>query len=295
TMAIMIENVVVVGAGPTGLMLACELCLGGVRPLVLERLPEPTGLSKALVLGGGAVDVLDHRGLLQRFKDCEPRTATSFARLFHFGGLPIDVGRLEGEPPKFVFVLQAVTERLLAERASELGVEVRRGHDLVSIRDDAEFVELTAQSEQGTRTFRSRFVVGCDGGRSSVRQLAEISFPGLQPTRLLRLGDVKFGDPATRPAAWQDGRAPFPEIDDGYFRVITSEPLPPHLARDAPMTLDELRESVRRTTGTDVPITEARWLSRFTDSSRQAERYRKGRVLLAGDSAHIPLPPRGPA
>ncbi|HJZ76567.1 MAG TPA: FAD-dependent monooxygenase [Vicinamibacterales bacterium] len=202
----MIEDVVVVGAGPTGLMLTCELCLGGVRPRLLERLPGPTGLSKALALGGRAVDLLDHRGLLQRFRDCEPRTARSFARLFHFGGLPIDVERLEGEPAKFVFVLQAVTERLLAERVSELGVELRRGHDVVGIREDVEFVELTVQSEQGTQTLRSRFVVGCDGGRSTVRELAGIPFPGLQPTRLLRLGDVKFGDAVMRPPAWQDGR-----------------------------------------------------------------------------------------
>src|SRR5262249_37224740 len=275
-------------------MLTCELCLGGVRPRLLERLPGPTGLSKALALGGRAVDLLDHRGLLQRFRDCEPRTARSFARLFHFGGLPIDVERLEGEPAKFVFVWEGVSERRLAERVSELGVELRRGHDVVGIREDVEFVELTVQSEQGTQTLRGRFVVGCDGGRSTVRELAGIPFPGLQPTRLLRLGDVKFGDAAMRPAAWQDGRPPFPEIDDGYFRVITSEPLPPDLDRDAPMTLDELRQSVRQTTGTDVPITEARWLSRFTDSSRQAERYRKGRVLLAGDAAHIQLPAGGP-
>lgn len=287
-------DVVVVGAGPTGLMLACELRLAGTRVLVLERLPKPTGLSKALGLGGRAVDVLDHRGLLQRFRDHEPPNATSFAHLFHFGGLPIDVRRLDGEPPKFVFVLQAVVERLLAERASELGVEVRRDHDVVGLREDTECVELSVRTARSTETLQARFVVGCDGGRSSVRDLAGIPFPGLRPTRLLRLGDVKFGDPSQRPLTWNGGRPPFPEIDGGYFRVITSEPYPPDFDRDAPMAIDELRESVRRTTGAEIPMVEARWLSRFTDASRQAEHYRRGRVLLAGDAAHIQLPAGGP-
>src|SRR5262245_53227151 len=132
----MMEDVVVIGAGPTGLMLACELRLAGTRALVLERLSAPTGLSKALGLGGRAVDLLDHRGLLPRFRAHEPPEAgSSFAPLFHFGGVPIDVRRLDGEPPKFVFVLQAITERLLAERASELGVDLRRGHDVVGLRE----------------------------------------------------------------------------------------------------------------------------------------------------------------
>src|SRR5262249_6593619 len=121
------HDVAIVGAGPSGLMLAAELRLAGIAAVVIERLAEPTGLSKALGLSGRAVDLLDHRGLLPRFRACEPPNGTSFRQLFHFGGIPIDVRKLEGEPPKFVFVLQAVTERLLAERAMELGVEIRRG------------------------------------------------------------------------------------------------------------------------------------------------------------------------
>jgi 2-polyprenyl-6-methoxyphenol hydroxylase-like FAD-dependent oxidoreductase len=290
----MAEDVIIVGAGPTGLMLACELRLAGIRARVLERLPKPTGLSKALGLSGRAVDLLEHRGLLERFKAHEPAAAVPIAGLFHFGGIPIDVPRLKGSPPKFLFVLQAVTERLLAERADELGVEICRGHELIDLEQDGERVRLNTAMPDGERSIDARFVVGCDGGRSVVREMAGIGFPGTSPTRLLRLGDVKFGDLRDEPVRWQAGRPPFPPLDDGYFRVITVEAYPTDFDRDLPMTLDELRDSVRRTMGRDVPMTEARWLSRFTNASRQADAYRKGRVLLAGDAAHIQLPAGGP-
>ena len=127
------EDVVIVGAGPTGLMLACELRLAGTRARVLEQLPKPTGLSKALALTGRAVDLLDCRGLLERFQAHQPVETMSIAGLFHFGGIPIDVQRLKPIPPKFLFVLQAVTEQLLAERADELGVEICRGRELTGL------------------------------------------------------------------------------------------------------------------------------------------------------------------
>src|SRR5262245_2669105 len=290
----MMEDVVIVGAGPTGLMLACELRLAGTRARVLEQLPKPTGLSKALALTGRAVDLLDCRGLLERFQAHQPVETMSIAALFHFGGIPIDRQRLKGNPPKFLFVLQAVTERLLAERADELGVEVCRGHEVIGLEQDGERVQLNIRSADQKGRLDARFVVGCDGGRSVVREMAGIGFPGTSPTRLLRLGDVKFGELRDDSARWQAGRPPFPPLDNGYFRVITVEPYPAGFDRDVPMTLDELRDSVRRTTGRDVPMTEARWLSRFTDASRQADAYRKGRVLLAGDAAHIQLPAGGP-
>lgn len=291
----MMEDVIIIGGGPTGLMLACELQLAGTRSLVLERLSKPTGLSKALGLAGSAVDLLDHRGLLERFRSVQAASGTSaVAGLFHFAGIPIDLRRLTGDPPKFLYVQQAATERLLAERARELGVDVRWGHELIALRQDAEGATLVVRTAEGELNLRARFVVGCDGGPSVVRQLSGIEFPGTAPTKLLRLGDVKIAGMAEPPSTWRGGRPPFPPLDADYFRVITAEAYPTDFDRDAPMTLDELRESVRRSTGIDVPMTEARWLSRFTDSSRQAARYRLGRVLLAGDAAHIQLPAGGP-
>jgi 2-polyprenyl-6-methoxyphenol hydroxylase-like FAD-dependent oxidoreductase len=198
--------------------------VGGARPVVLERLSEPTGLSKALGLSGRAIDLLDHRGLLDRFQRSQQPETMSIGGLFHFGGIPIDVRRLAGEPPKFLFVLQAGTERLLAERACELGVEMRRCHDVVGLEQDSERVRLRVRAAGGEQSLDARFVVGCDGGHSSVRELAGIEFPGTPPARLLRLGDVKIAGGGENPLVWQGGRPPFPPLGDGYFRVITSEP-----------------------------------------------------------------------
>jgi 2-polyprenyl-6-methoxyphenol hydroxylase-like FAD-dependent oxidoreductase len=183
---------------------------------------------------------------------------------------------------------------LLAERAHELGVEVRPGQALTALEQDADGVHLTVKSAEGEQHLHARFVVGCDGAHSTVREMAGIDFPGTAPTRLLRLGDVKIPGMIEDQATWRDGRPPFPLLDDGFFRVISVEAYPVGFDREAAMTLEELRESVRRTFGKDVPMTEARWLSRFTDASRQADRYRAGRVILAGDAAHVHLPAGGP-
>jgi 2-polyprenyl-6-methoxyphenol hydroxylase-like FAD-dependent oxidoreductase len=179
-------------------------------------------------------------------------------------------------------VRQAETERVLAERADELGVEVRRGCEITGLRQDDDGVTLDVR---GRGPVRARYVVGCDGGRSAVRALAGIDFPGLAPTHLFRLGEVEpDGEPP---------RGVFP-VGDGCYRVVSGEPYPDGFDRDAPMTLDELQASFRRTTGQDLPVRRTRWLTRFTNASRQAAQYRSGRVLLAGDAAHIHMPSGGP-
>lgn len=281
-------DVVIVGAGPTGLFLACELERLGIAPLVIEALPAPTGLSKALGLGGRALDLLDARGMLDMFTSDIPN-APNRAALFHFGGVPIDTGRLPGAPPRFVNLMQAEIERRL-EAYATTRVEIRRGVTVrgITTTDEAAVVECEGE------TITARFVVGCDGARSIVRKSAAIDFVGTGATQLLRLGDVKLAPDAATASGWEGRRPPIVPLEGGYVRIITKEPIPPGFDRASPLTLDELSESIARAFGARMPIVEARWLSRFTDATRLAAQFRKGRVLIAGDAAHVQLPAGGP-
>ncbi|MGH3207408.1 MAG: FAD-dependent monooxygenase [Trebonia sp.] len=283
-------DVVIAGGGPTGLMLACELRLAGVRPVVLERLTQPTGLSKALALVGRSVDALDYRGLLDRFR---ARAAVAIPGAAHFALIPLDLSKLGDLGLRGVFIQQAATEEILRGYARELDVEVRVGCELTALHQDADGVDVEYDGPEGPGRLRAKFLVGCDGGASTVRKQAGIDFPGLAPTVLLRLGDVTMEGDVT-PDQIPDVRVPLISLGGGFYRVITTEPYPAELDRDSPMTLDELRASIRRVNGGDLPISGTRWVSRFTDASRQAARYRAGRVLLAGDAAHIHLPAGGP-
>src|SRR3984893_12883484 len=283
-------DVVIAGAGPTGVMLACELQLAGVRPIVLERLTEPTGLSKALALVGRSVDSLDYRGVLGVFR---ARAAVAIPDAAHFALIPLDLGKLDNLDLRGVFIQQAATEEVLRGHAHELGVQIRPGCELTALHQDTDGVNVQVNGPPGHEQLRARFVVGCDGGASTVRRQAGIDFPGIPPTFLLRLGDVTLEGDLT-PQDIPGVRVPLIPLGSGLYRVITSEPYPAERNRDAQMTLYELRASIRRTNGRDLPISGTRWVSRFTDSSRQAARYRAGRVLLAGDAAHIHLPAGGP-
>lgn len=283
-------DVVIAGAGPTGLMLACELQLAGIRPTVLERLARPAGLSKALALVGRAVDTLDYRGLLGRFQG---QAAPVIPNAAHFALIPLDLTKAGDLGLRGIFVQQAATEEILDRYARELGVHVWRGGELTALAQDADGVRVQFTGPDGAGTLHARYLVGCDGGASTVRQQAGIDFPGLAPAMLLRLGDVTL-EPGITPADLPDLRVPLIPLGAGYYRVITTEPYSADLNRHAPMTLEELRASIRRVNGRDLPITGTRWVSRFTDASRQAACYRAGRVLVAGDAAHIHLPAGGP-
>ena len=283
-------DVLIAGAGPVGLMLACELRLAGLDPVVLERLPEPSGLSKALALVGRAVDTLDYRGLLGRFQD---QAAVAPLPATHFALIPLDLTKVSDLALRGVFIQQAATEEVLNSRARELGVRIMRGCELTRLTQDANGVTVRFTGPGGDGALTARYLAGCDGGASEVRKQAGIGFPGAGPTTLLRLGDVTL-EPGITPAGLPGLRVPLIALGDGFYRVITTEPYPADLDRQAPMTLDELRASIRRVNGADIPISGTRWVSRFTDASRQAERYQAGRVLLAGDAAHIHLPAGGP-
>ncbi len=295
-------DVVIAGGGPAGLMLASELRLGGVAPVVLERLPAPTGLSKALGLIGRVVQTLDYRGLLERF-DAGFVPAAAYSRFAHLGGIPLDVSRLldsapPGHFPALVPARQAQVEEVLEERARELGADIRRGHELVGLSQDEEAVTVAVAGPDGPYQLRARYLVGCDGAHSLVRKQSGIGFPGTPPTQVLRLGDVTLSGPERdrvppgilRTAAGVFSAGP---LGEDVVRIVVSEWGQP-VDRDTPPTLEELRASVRRVLGVDLAMRQPRWLSRFTDAAHQADRYRAGRVLLAGDAAHIQLPAGGP-
>ena len=291
------SQVLIAGGGPTGLWLSCELALQGVRVTVLEQLGRPTGRSKALGLHPRTMEMLDHRGILSRFTDGNPTPP-----FVNFAMLPLDLRTIDFPHPYGVVIPQARVEQLLEERAQELGVEIRRGHEVTGFRQDEGGVTVGVRTANGDYQVRAAYLVGCDGGHSVVRKQSGVAFPETEPMIVGRMGDVRLDSSALDlvkqnvpelgrhefgVARTKTGNFAIVPLGDGIFRVAAMEW--EHLSFDhnAPMPLEELLQAIQRVIGLNLPMSDPVWLSRATDSSRLVEQYRVARVLLAGDAAHI--------
>jgi bifunctional hydroxylase/dehydrase len=286
-------EVIVLGAGPVGLMLAGELRLAGVDVVVLEQLTERTGESRGLGFTSRTMEVFDQRGLLPRFG------AVEVSNQGHFGGIPLDFGLLEGTHQAAKTVPQSQTETVLEEWVTALGGDIRRGHEAVAVKDRGDRVEvevkIKVEGPPRRRTLTSPYLVGCDGGRSLTRKSAGFDFPGTPATMELYLADVKGLDlePCMIGETLPGGMVMVGPLPGGITRLIVCERGTPPRRRAAPPEFDEVAAAWKRLTGDDISHAEPVWVSAFGDATRQATEYRRGRVLLAGDSAHIHLPAGG--
>ncbi|MDT9687555.1 FAD-dependent monooxygenase [Streptomyces sp. P9(2023)] len=282
-------SVIVVGAGPSGLMLAGELRLAGVDVIVLDRLPARTGESRGIGFTIRTMEVFDQRGLLPRFGEIQTSEAG------HFGGLPLDLGLLGSAHASARTVPQSLTEAVLESWARDLGADIRRGHEFTGYVEDADGVTVTATGSD--TNLRARYLVGCDGGRSRVRKAAGFDFPGTPATTELFLADIRGAELSDRMTIERTDRGlvMVAQLPGGIHRVIVGErgatPLPER--RTVPPEFSEVADAFKRLTGSDISAAEPVWVSAFSDAAHQVDEYRRGRVLLAGDAAHIHLPAGG--
>ncbi|MGD0196209.1 MAG: FAD-dependent oxidoreductase [Candidatus Dormibacteria bacterium] len=310
-------DVVVVGAGPVGLMLACELQLLGANVLVVERRTEPDMTVKAGSITIPTAEAFERRGMLPALASFQEQALAQMAAFAaglaatapsqgppppprprpvgHFAGIwSLDASRIDVTDPDFPMgpaatvsmVSQQAIEAVLVQRAEELGVALRRGAEVTGLVDDGSGVDV----ELGDERVRASWLAGCDGGRSTVRRLVGFDFPGTDPTITGHQAIVDIVDPDLLPKGWN--RTPVGMLVHGPVpgRILTVEYDGPPADRDTPVTLEELQTSLRNVSGTNVSIRGVMSATRFTDNARQATTYRIGRVLLAGDAAHVHSP-----
>lgn len=278
-------HVIVVGAGPVGLMLAGELRLAGAEVCVCERLPAASGESRGVGFTRRAAEVFDQRGVLDRLGEIE------IGRETHFGGVRIDSALLDDNHYGVRGVPQDRVEAVLEEWALSLGAQILRGHEVVGVTQWPDRVEAQLDGPDGPLTVSGRYLVGCDGARSMVRRAAGIDFPGRAATRGAYVADIAGAE--IRPRAIGElvpgGMVMAVRLGGGVDRiVIHPDDLPPRDLED--LTFAEIADSWQKLTGQSLHDAQPRWISCFTDTSRQASRYRSGRVFLAGDAAHIHIP-----
>jgi 2-polyprenyl-6-methoxyphenol hydroxylase-like FAD-dependent oxidoreductase len=307
-------DVIVAGAGPVGLFLAAEVRRFGVSVVVIERLAEPSQQIKAGSVGPQSAELFDQRGLLDQFPQPDPGIFGKAARgsaapaRGHFAGLWVLRGAPEIRTPP-IFAPQQQVELVLERHARDAGATILREHEVVALDDAAPngetpagagttggggtmsgSVRVAVACGAGPVKLTARYLVGCDGGRSSVRRLAGFDFPGTDATITGRQALVTIAEPNPLPRGWQRTDRGMVVFGPDPRRVLTVEFDGPPADRAAPLTADEVQASLRRVSGTDVTVTALHTGTRWTDNARQPTTYRRGRILLAGDAAHIHPP-----
>lgn len=276
--------VVIAGGGPTGLMLAGELALAGVDVVIVERrASQDLDRSRAGGLYPRTIEVLDQRGIGERFVS-EGQQHPSVG----YSYIPLNISDFPTRHNYVLALWQRDFERILAGWVDELGVPILRSREVVGLAQDDTGVDVQMS---GAASLRAEYLVGCDGGRSVVRKEAGIDFVGWDPTTSWMIAEVEMDeDPeiGTRPEG--GGIGPVNRVEGGGpYGVVLREQQVEHTAEP---TLQDLRDALVATYGTDFAVHSPTWISRFTDMTRQAASYRNGRVLLAGDAAHV-HPPQG--
>ncbi|MFY9651518.1 MAG: FAD-dependent monooxygenase [Trebonia sp.] len=288
-------DVAVVGGGPVGMWLAAELHRGGVRPVVLERHAERPAHSKALTIYPRTMEQFAMRGIADRWlAEGTPVPSTHFAILRN----RLDMSFLDTRYPYTLFLPQRRTEELLEEHLTELGVPYLTEHAVTGLRQDETGVDLDVDSLSGPTSFRAAYVAGCDGARSVIRAAAGIDFAGTPDTWRTIMGDVELTSPPPSPALTLNqpgGSLYMVALGGGRYRLATIDHATMYSLSDEPVTFADLRASALRIAETDFGMRETAdaWLSRVGNATRQAACYRAGRVLLAGDAAHVHYPAGG--
>lgn len=280
------HRVVIAGGGPTGLMLAAELALARVDVAIVERREDQTlAGSRAAGLHSRTLELLDQRGIVDRFL-----AEGKKSKVASFGANLLSLDDLPSRHNYWLALWQEPTERLLAAWAAELGVTTYRQREVTGFVQDDDGVEVELSEGE---PLRAQYLVGCDGGRSAVRKRAGIDFPGWEPSVSCLIAEAEMEDePAWGVRYGGKGIHALARREEGTRRVrlVSTEP---ELREGDHPTLDELRASLVAAYGTDFGVRDVSWLSRFTDSTRQAASYRAGRVLIAGDAAHVHFPAGG--